>query len=791
MPLYQPTNIFPSSFAGTGGGTVDAARPITISWQVNGNSAMTGYQIEIYENTTASTRVFNSGKVTISPFWGTNSQGEVQYFSAEIRPSLTNGFTAGYKMRITQYWDGGSVQQSSPSYFITRSAPMLSIQPFSNPLTGRAVTFRASYTQAQGDALDFFHWMLADEGGVLEDSGNIYGSGDLQVSYDGLFTDTQYRVRCLIQTENGVQADTGWVDFTVKYAVSDMLGYVEAYRHPVEGIALRWPLVSYIPGKPSGPNSIEGGNLNLLAGSTVTWDERNGEPMRIPAPWSMGWSGIVPTSGTTPVLTLAGDHTVTFHIVQKYVWLALDGADLLRVPIPGVIDKAPWRFVLTPREGHLYYLTAEGGLLPADGLYPANDLYPNDSKYAWRRVTIPLTWVQPVLEGITLHGAQICHWITIIKGEVSGGLLNSMLTDFSWEPSWELDTWFLATFDQALNGGNITPIGDRITGVALYRRGEGTSKLELVANLEIGTSELVDLGFRNQETYTYYLFVLGANTYVSAPLISNPITPMFWNWTVLDTQWEGGAYHVKAAHLFANSVSTDSISNNNTPQLLQNFTPYPTRQPSSYNYRSSTLTGYIGRVDFMENRYIDTVEMAEEIWALSVSSNPKFLRDRKGNLWRVETGAAVSFQTGDKQAPQPYFGSFPWVEVGPVDGPIISGADDWDGDTEAMPDILAAAIVVTAETGSTVTITGPDGRLILREVSNGYVTYPHPADGDYIVRAEKGKRNAQATVSVREPVTYYVGLILEEPQAVLVISAPSGALVTVSGPGYTESKVVP
>ena len=217
MALYQPTNIFPSSFAGRGGGTVDAGRPLTVSWQMNGNSAMTGYQIEIFQNTAASVRVYSSGRVNVPPFWGVSSTGQTQYYHVDIpNPGLVNGYDPGYKLQITQYWDGGSIRQSSPSYFITRAAPTLSIQSFANPVAGRSATFTASYAQAQGDGLDWFRWMLCQAGqedAPLEDSGNIYGSGDIRVSYDGLFTGTDYRVRCMLQTENGVQADTGWVDF--------------------------------------------------------------------------------------------------------------------------------------------------------------------------------------------------------------------------------------------------------------------------------------------------------------------------------------------------------------------------------------------------------------------------------------------------------------------------------------------------------------------------------------------------------------------------------------------------
>lgn len=791
MALYQPTNIFPSSFAGRGGGTVDASQPLTVSWQVNGNSAMTGYQIEIFQNTTASIRVYNSGQVNITPFWGVSSTGKIQYYSVTIQnPNLVNGFSDGYKMQITQYWNGGSIQQISPSYFITRAAPTLSIQSFTNPVAGRTASFVASYAQAQGDTLDWFRWLLCEAGhedDPLEDSGNIYGSGEVQVSYDGLFTGTNYRVRCLIQTENGVEADTGWVDFTVQYQVSDMLGYVDACRHPIEGITLRWPLVSYIPGTASGPYTIQDGELNLSAGSSVTWNQKNGGEMDIGTPWTLAWSAYLPAAGTSPVLEISPG--LTFHVSPTRVWLRSGNTDLWSDSMPGIEPDWPMRLVITPREVHFYHITATGGLLPQTTLFPSTGLFPLGGTYSWRKLTYPLTWVQPDISGITLYGEQRCQWLTVMAGEASGALLNDLLTNMTYEPAWTLDTRFLAGFYQGLNGGNITPIWDTITGVALYRRKEGERRLHLVANLPIGTAELLDEGFRNQETYTYYLFVIGGNTYVSAPLISNPITPMFWNWTVLRTELQDGAYHVKEVHVFRNSVSTDSITNNNAPQLLQNFTPYPNRQPSSFNYQSSTLTGYIGRVDFGKNRYFDTVEQADALRALSVSQAPKFLRDRKGNLWRIETGAAVSFQTGDNQVPQPYFGTFPWVETGSTEGvSIISGPGDWNGGADSEEETGRAAIVVTAPAGSLVTITA-NGAVVLSQIWTGPVVYYPPAYGNYAVSAVLGPDSDQKTITVNNELTYYAGLVFTGP-IILTASGPSGASVTVTGNGFTQTKVI-
>ena len=76
-------------------------------------------------------------------------------------------------------------------------------------------------------------------------------------------------MRLTIQTENGVQATTGWQNFTAQYDVSDMKGYVDACVSPLEGVIIQWPRISYINGKPSGPHQLTGGQLRLPAGQAL------------------------------------------------------------------------------------------------------------------------------------------------------------------------------------------------------------------------------------------------------------------------------------------------------------------------------------------------------------------------------------------------------------------------------------------------------------------------------------------------------------------------------------------
>ena len=244
--LNQPSNITPDEINGTG--TVDITQDLTVSWRVSGSSAMTDYQIVFYENNAASTQVYTTGKVTLgTPFWGVNYAGVVQYFSV-VMPSATltsAGMSNGneYKMLITQWWGAESVAQLTASIFITRDIPTLVLGTVADPLTDNEATFTATYSQAQGDPIRWVRWQIAyaDAEGKENpflDTGNIYGTGELQVSYDGFLTGTAYSVKCTVETANGVDITTDWNDFNVDYTLPSSTGDATACQ--VQGDAGVW-----------------------------------------------------------------------------------------------------------------------------------------------------------------------------------------------------------------------------------------------------------------------------------------------------------------------------------------------------------------------------------------------------------------------------------------------------------------------------------------------------------------------------------------------------------------------
>ena len=211
MALFMPTAVTPSLTGALGNGVVDASKDMAVSWQVNGNTPMTAFQIVLYKNDTNSTQIYSTGKLTEGcPFYGKNAKGVPQTFSYTLAASALSG--AGmvngeaYKLVITQWWsDTESVVQSSASAFITRAAPVLTMGEIGT-ISSKNATFTADYSQEQGDALNWVRWRIAyadDTANPFYDTQNLYGVSDLSASYDGFFSGEQYAVRLSVQTERG------------------------------------------------------------------------------------------------------------------------------------------------------------------------------------------------------------------------------------------------------------------------------------------------------------------------------------------------------------------------------------------------------------------------------------------------------------------------------------------------------------------------------------------------------------------------------------------------------------
>lgn len=248
--LFQPSNISPSTLSGIGAGTVDVTQGLTVSWQVNGDTPMTSYQITIYQNDTSSTQKYTTGKITLNtPFHPHDRNGNPQFFSTQISAAnlssagIVNGYANGYKIIIKQWWSANDyVEQTSASVFNTLKNPTLTIDSasFPNDISG---TITATYSQAQGDPISTVEWVFASAGSEstpIKKTGTVT-TQILSFDVDGLISGTTYSIECNVVTASGVDISTGFVQFTptYSYGIISTTSEVGALKNTA-GIYISW-----------------------------------------------------------------------------------------------------------------------------------------------------------------------------------------------------------------------------------------------------------------------------------------------------------------------------------------------------------------------------------------------------------------------------------------------------------------------------------------------------------------------------------------------------------------------
>ena len=702
--LYQPTNIIPSSFAGVGGDLIDATDGMTISWQINGTSPMLGYKITIYRNNDPSTQLYTTGDVMLdSPFYGVDGMGNIQRFSVTLSAAtlsgagIENGYSRGYKYKITQYWSPGyafgvyTLEQTMENFFMAQDTPTAAIS--TTTIAGPTSTLAGTYAQEQGVSLDWVRWVIAADGQAVEDSGKI-NTQELSYTYNGFLDDTAYTITMEYQAQNGYH---GSVSKTI--TTSWTLGTTSVVLHPTStdgctGVILNRPVLSIgkISGQSPGWTVGTNGILSCTTDGTVTWGkwhEQTGDESA-----SIVWRGRITGSSSKQgnvTIQIPDDDgiknrynigTVANETRLLFTYSRYNGStrvdyyetytDLWQGSEFTMVVSPP--FVLLFASGTLYQ-TIPVSAMVSGGYTPT---MADDAD-----VTMEIT-------ASSTAGAFVeCRLFGILRDKVSQtGDVPAAAIAYSFEQPEFTSEWIYLS-DWAANG--LSDIGNVTSGVygaqysdadmAYYRVNENTGIQKKITVLNPSPS-VIDFGVATGGRYRYFAVGEATGTGGTSDALflvemdgENPVSPCFWNWIVDTGVWddERGAYEYTGSYIFALNVETDSFDNGNNPNLLQNFTRYPTRQGTNQNYLSGQLTGYIGHIDRENNVYIDTAAEAEAIRALSTSTDTKFLRSRKGERWMIDTSGPIRLTLGDKYKEQPYTASIPWVEVGDAsDAHLIS-----------------------------------------------------------------------------------------------------------------------
>ena len=689
MALFQPTNITPSDLSGVG--TIDALNDLPVTWQVNGtgNTPMTAYQIDIMLNDAESTLLYSTGQVALSdPFYGADSMGNPQYFTATINAAalaaagVINSKDNVYKLLITQWWSAGEyVQQSSASVFIARETPSVSISNFSATITTVSYEFLGSYSQAQGDPIEWARWQISGSANndILVDTGRIYGVGELKTSYDGFLNGYNYIVRLSGETVNGAEFDTGWQTFVASYSLEILDGAMTTCtRHDTDAVQISFPTPLYTMGVGGGDWEIKSIGVNSAIGSaslgqailgtpldqsdvvylhlpantdSVRWDSAGGAAFSISKPYAIAWRAyLTDVSASVSLLSVSMANGILNAVASSTgIRVTISGQLLFEASAPLVDDETV-----------LLYITPDSWSLIANGAVADSGALSN--------------W-QDEISNIVLYGPQDCTFLWIVRDSFTAAQEQKAESN---QPVYDASTHFLAKFSDGLSAGAIRSQDD-VTRVSLYRRQEGKVSVQKIASAEPSVTSVRDYTALNGGTYTYTLIgesSLGATT---SAISSNSISPCIWNYTLMLCSLDAnGFYHVQQEYRFSLDISSGSENNNNNPALQANFTRYPLRQPNAQNYRSGTLTAFVGKA--VNGRYVDSLSEIDALREISTSSLYKFLKNRKGEIMMVDTASPITTTISDKYEKQPVRAAIPWAEIGSAKGKsviTVSGDTYW------------------------------------------------------------------------------------------------------------------
>ena len=754
--LFQPTNITPDVINGIGNGTIDTSDGLTVSWQINGNSPMVAYQIIIYANDASSTQKYDTTKVTLTnPVYGVDAKGNKQIFTAtKITSSQlsTAGISNGnqYKLMIRQYYTSNDyIDQRSMSVFNTRAKPSVSITLTDangnalsdNTLPTRSVSATGSYSQAQGDAIEWLQWninAIVSVGGEttpvsIYDSGKIYGTGDLSVSYDSFVEGQDYEIVLTIETTNGVVA-TATETFTTDWSAQELSAETKVCKLNGQSTGMRvlWGGFSNIKGTASGNYSISNGTLTLPAGSSVTWDEQNGTSLSIATPWAAIIQCQLQKVDVDPLMRIkCGSDTlkVYYSLSARKIYMNYSGGTTRLPASDATVDyEGTVTIIITPSKWYVRSDYLGGGLVPNTGttygLQPSETLVPQTGT-TWMTVreNSNLSYTQYAITEVKISGNMKVNYIQVLSGYTSDELDELVAKAYTSADGYEPMNGvigspnFMTTFtENTLDAGTLVVSGSSIEGWSVYRRKETDPVSIHLADISDDSFRLIDYGCGSLDgMYHYEIYPIGNKKYLTDAIVTKSFNPCFENWSVLETEYDSDndCYIVKNEYIFGKNLSSNSVNNNNTPTVYKNFTQYPTVLKSTSNYQSGTLSsliGFIGYVSYIvqpddtleyianrfnttvadiiasnsnmnsttelqagmsivvelvgeTNRYFDDMKLRDAIWNLSMTTNPLFLKSRKGDVIEISTSQDVSMTYMDNTSRQATSVSFPWVQI--------------------------------------------------------------------------------------------------------------------------------
>jgi hypothetical protein len=690
MALYQPINVTPDLIGGIENGVIfyeDGTPSIPISWDVQGNSPMTAYQIEVLKNDTSSTQTDTTGKITFDiPYNNVNADGTPNRFTSyrlsrsalasagDQVQNVWNEVTFTGKLRITMWWSATEsvVQRSFSTFKMALSRSTLSITRLYD-MTFQGTFSNSSYGETPQIEWSRFQLYTVQVTGAgpndytllepVQDTGKVWGCSNLK--WDAGYAPIGYYACVLtVHTTFGetITAQSEYVQSNYIQALSygpDVL--CDRATNAVKiGLANKQTLnVDYT----WSPVHLAGDDGVIVpAGETAScYDLYNLYTGTKSDKWGFVWVGTYP-SGGGKLFSIVGsngeDITATWDEANSQV----------RIKIAST-GTGVWGSVAADK--NLIELSYSGTTWTMIlGRW-------SNGAYTYATGTPPaFTLGDPA--SVTFYGGTTVYDFAIswcgTDGTSASGFPNYATTG---TPEYPYDPFFHYVTSVGLGFYALNRFGQANYGV-LWRTDVQNSRNSSLLTIPAGDALTVyDFSAVNRQQYSYFVSTdfkydnAYISTYGSKPVSA---TPCWWDWALVEaekvTGVDGTTYHVTQSFLFGCNLTSGENANGNTPNVLSTFTRYPAVLRDTQNRQSGTLTALLGRITG-PGEYTDSNSLRDAVRALSVSSKSLFLRNRRGDFMKIALSGPITTNTQDNSVKQVLSVSVPWVEIAPVDAPVI------------------------------------------------------------------------------------------------------------------------
>lgn len=661
--LFQPSHITPSKLTNTGAVISGASTDLT--WQLNGNSAMTGYSYSIYTPPTSdgtSTLIKEIDKVTLgTPLYPTDSKGNPQTFSTSFTaPTIDQG--TEFYLYIKQYFrkDNGVstfIETTVPAVFTVAEAPSITLKnsqgqdvtDVGTKIYSKLYTsFTASVTSTS--PVERVRWQLirypmnSEEDTfseyVYDDTGYVY-TGVLSYQTPFLLKGS-YRIIVTAVCTNGLNATTTY-DFVINYySLPDVASSIaiENADNIANKVTVATPSSIYYPAKKSGSveattnNSIKFANL-----ATVIWDTMRysniDTPLNIKPLWRLEWTGTVSSNANTP-----------FLITNQF--------EVKRVENGFLVQDSEKTF-----EYEVFFNTALKAAFVG--------------KFGIKSTDLDVVIYAESTDGTYTAEYEISDYSlqNLTKIELQGNN-DSSLELVTQNVSVLMDDFATTIFSTSFSGGSLTAVLllTAYDNPTLLRNEIEAATSEKFILVQDRVESTIDFSWKSRTQYAYYIAVVQSQSNNIRYMIEGDVWCKRTNaYALIEAALEEDSdttYDVVRYWKFGANISSSEITNNNSPSMLTNFTKYRFWQRMQRQGRSGTLSALLSNVQ--NSSYADTARQMDELYSISESTNTFFLKDTKGNFYEIAISAPVRQTLNLSSVVQQTTVNVAWEEVGDSKG---------------------------------------------------------------------------------------------------------------------------